>query len=413
MRNIIIENSDRFKSVLVTVNLLLPLEGNNNGKNALLAMVLKKSNELYKTEKELKRALASLYDTQIDVNVEKMGNLYNIQIGMELLNAKYMTTDELQKAKDIFCAILCKPNIVNDKFEQELFEREKASHIQKISEERDDKKKYALEGLNKEMFKDTDYGVSTIGTIDMVERITNEELISHYYDVIKRAEVVVTAIGNLSGMEGFPQDIYNTICEKCGKNTVSNKEDVEIITGNLEEKIENQDINQSVLCIGLKVEDAKKEDIYALMLYNAILGGTPASKLFQNVREKESLAYFAKSAYNRHKQVICMFSGVDPINNEKAKQVMLEQLEIIKRGEISEEEFYAAKQSLVSAYTELKDSKIAITRNILNNELYFNHEVPLEVTISKLQSLTLHDVIEISHKIKATNVFLLGGVPSV
>ena len=413
MRNIIIENSDRFKSVLVTVNLLLPLEGDNTGKNALLAMVLKKSNELYKTEKELKRALGSLYDTQIDVNVEKMGNLYNIQLGMELLNAKYMTANELQNVKDIFCAILCKPNIINGMFAQEIFDREKASLIQKISEERDDKKKYALEGLNKEMFKGSDYGVPTIGTIEMVEKITNKELVNHYCDIIKKAEVVVTAIGNLNGMEQFPQDIYNTICEKCGKNTVKTKDDVETIAENLEEKVENQDINQSVLCIGLKACDTKKEDVYALMLYNAILGGTPASKLFQNVREKESLAYFAKSSYNRYKQVIYMFSGVDPVNNEKAKQVMLEQLEIIKRGEISEEEFYAAKQSLVSAYTELRDSKIAITRNILNNELYFNHEVPLEDTIANLQNLTVQDIVEISHKVKATNVFLLGGVPSV
>ena len=90
MRDIIIKNSDRFKSVFVTVNMLLPLKATMTGKNALLAMVLKKSNELYKTEKELERALAGLYDTTIDVNVEKLDNIYNIQICMELLNGKYM-----------------------------------------------------------------------------------------------------------------------------------------------------------------------------------------------------------------------------------------------------------------------------------------------------------------------------------
>ena len=130
---------------------------------------------------------------------------------------------------------------------------------------------------------------------------------------------------------------------------------------------ENQDINQSVLCIGLKAENVDSKDTYALTLYNAILGGTPASKLFQNVREKESLAYFAKSQYSELKQVIYMFSGVDPVNNEKAKRVMLEQLEFIKNGDVSEEEVYAAKQSLISAYRELKDSKVGITRNVLNN----------------------------------------------
>jgi len=413
MKNIIIKNSDRFKSVLVSVNLLLPLTADKTGKNALLAMVLKKSNELYKTEKELERILASLYDTTIDVNVEKLDNLYNIQISMELLNGSYMSKEELKKAKEILCAIICNPNISNGKFDENIFEREKSSLIQKIAEERDDKKKYAIECLKQDMFKGTDYGVQVNGTIDMVEQITNENLTEHYDYVQNNAQVVVTAVGNLSNMETFPEEIYNTICEKCGKHTVTNKQDVEKEFKQIEERIENQDISQSVLCIGLRAENVKKEDMYALMLYNSILGGTPASKLFQNVREKESLAYFAKSVYNRLKQVIYMYSGVDPKNNEKAKTVMLQQLELIKNGEISEEEFYAAKQSLISGYTELLDSKVAISRNIINNEVYFGHEVDIDEMIHKLEVLTLEDVVAISHKIKATNVFLLGGVARV
>lgn len=413
MKNIIIKNSDRFKSVFVSVNMLLPLEGDKTGKNALLAMVLKKSNNLYKTEKELERALASLYDTRMEVNVEKLDNLYNIQIGMKLLNGQYMSHDELEKAKQILCSVVCNPNIVDGKFNIEIFQREKASLIQKIQEERDDKKKYALECLRQDMFKGTDYGYPTLGTVDMVETITNEELVKHYNYVINNAEVVVTAVGNLNKMEQFPEEVLNNICEKCGKHTAPNKQDVESKHLEIEERVEKQDINQSVLCIGLKIYDVSKEESYAITLYNAILGGTPASKLFQNVREKESLAYYAKSTYNKLKQVIYMFSGVDPKNNEKAKEVMLKQLEIIKNGDVSEEEFYAAKHSLISAYTELRDSKEAISRNVLNNEIYFERDIDLDEIIQKLQKLTIQDVIAVANKVKATNIFLLGGVAHV
>ena len=413
MRNIIIKNSDRFKSVFVSVNMLLPLEADKTGKNALLAMVLKKSNELYKTEKELERALAKLYDTTIDVNVEKLDNLYNIQICMELLNGDYMSSEELDMAKEILCAIICKPNIMNGKFDDAVFEREKASLLQKIAEERDDKKKYALECLRQDMFEGSSYGIPTIGTTQMVEQITNEDLASHYDYVINNAEIVVSAVGNLSKMQDFPELVYDILCEKCGKHTAYNKEDVKTLPSQIKTRVEKQDINQSVLCIGLKAFDVRKEDMYALMLYNSILGGTPASKLFQNVREKESLAYFAKSLYNKLKQVIYMYSGVDPINNEKAKEVMLEQLEIIKRGEISQEEFYAAKQSLISGYTELMDSKGAISRNMLNNEIYFGCDVEISEAIEKLQKLTIEDVVEVANKVYATHVFLLGGVAHV
>ena len=413
MKSIIIKNSDRFKSVFVTVNLLLPLVADKAGKNALLAMVLKKSNQLYKTEKELERALASLYDSTIDVNIEKLDNLYNIQFGMELLNGNYMPKEDVEKAKQILCAIICKPSLINGKFDEQIFSREKASLLQKIAEERDDKKKYALECLKQDMFKGTDYGAHSLGTSEMVEKISNDDLSKHYAYVINNAEVVVSAVGNLNGMETFPEETYNTICEYCGKHTVTNVQDVEKEHKGIEESVENQEINQSVLCIGLRAENATKEDGYALTLYNAILGGTPASKLFQNVREKESLAYFAKSVYNKLKQVIYMYSGVDPVNNEKAKAVMLQQLELIKNGEVSEEEFYAAKHSLISAYRELRDSKVAISRNLLNNEVYFGYDVDLDEMIEKLQELKLDDVIAVANKIKATNVFLLGGVPNV
>ena len=413
MKNIIVKNSDRFKSVFVSVNLLLPLEADKTGKNALLAMILKKSSGIYKNEKEMERILASLYDTTIDVNVEKLDNLYNIQIGIELLNGSYMSASEVEKAKEILCDIVCTPNIINGKFVQDIFEREKLSLIQKIAEERDDKKKYALECLKQDMFIGTNYGMSALGTIDMVEKITNEDLVKHYEYVINKAEIVITAVGNLNGMENFAQDIYNTLCEKCGKHTVINKADVEKQYNNIKERVENQDINQSVLCIGLRAENVNKEEVYALTLYNSILGGTPASKLFQNVREKESLAYYAKSVYNKLKQVIYMYSGIDPINNDKAKKVMLQQLEIINNGDISIEEFYAAKQSLISDYTELSDSKVAISRNILNNEIYFGHQVDIDEMIEKIGKLEIADVIEVAKKIKPTNVFLLGGVAHV
>jgi len=413
MRNIIVKDSNRFKSVFVTVNLLMPLEADKTGKNALLAMILKKSNELYQTEKELDRALAELYNTTIDVGVEKLGDLYNIQISMEFLNSEYLKLEEIKRIQEILYAIIFKPNIKGEEFDKEIFEREKQALIQKIQEERDDKKKYALDCLVQDMFKEVDYGTPTLGRIEDVEKIVNKELVKHYNYVINTAEVVICVTGNLKDMESFPEDMLNKICGKCGKHSIKIRPHVESNFEDIKERTENQDINQSVLCIGLKVKDVKKEDVYALTLYNAILGGTPASKLFQNVREKESLAYYAKSAYNRLKQIIYMFSGVDPVNNTKAKEVMLEQLEILKNGDISQEEFLAAKQSLISAYRELSDSKSAISRNMLTNELYFGYDVDFDQMIKSIDSLTVQDIARVANKIVPTNIFLLGGVPHV
>ena len=194
---------------------------------------------------------------------------------------------------------------------------------------------------------------------------------------------------------------------------VKNIQVVEKYENTIQEREENQEIAQSILCIGLKLKDGNKEDMYKMAIYNALLGGTPASKMFQNVREKASLAYFAKSMYNRHKKAIYMFAGIDPNNNLPAKDIMLQQVEALRQGEISEIEFNAAKHSIISAYVEIQDSKSGIAKNALNNEIYFGHQVEIEKMIEEFNKICVEDVIDLAQKIYVTNIFLLGGVANV
>ena len=221
--------------------------------------------------------------------------------------------------------------------------------------------------------------------------------------------LLLLAHGNLDEMEDFPEKIYKAVCEKCGNKDIKNAPVVDNIIENCSERIIKQDIAQSVLCIGLKATNVTKEDMYALLLYNAILGGSPASKLFQNVREKESLAYFAKASYNRFKNAIYMYAGVDPKKEEKAKEVMIYQTEIIKNKDVSDIEFEAAKQSLISNYIEMEDTKETLIRTIMNNELFFGREVNIEEMIDKIKGLTKEDVTRVANNIIISNVFILGG----
>ena len=191
MNNIIVRNSNRFKSIFVSVNLILPLEAKLNSRNALLAEILEKGNALYKTKKELETELASLYNTNLETNVEKIDNWYNIRFGMELLNVNFMDKTSVEKAKDILLGVILNPNISNGIFDEETFNREKQALIQKIMEERDDKKVYALKELEQDMFKNIDYGKSVYGDISDIQTITNEMLVKHYYYVLENAHVIV------------------------------------------------------------------------------------------------------------------------------------------------------------------------------------------------------------------------------
>lgn len=173
---------------------------------------------------------------------------------------------------------------------------------------------------------------------------------------------------------------------------------------------EKADANQAVLCIGLRAENFKPEDTFKYMIYNSILGGTPSSKLFQNVREKASLAYTASSRFYRYKGTIIINTGIYEENFEKAKNIILEQIEDIKNGKVSKEEFIAGKESSIANLKEWKDSKTLLTRLYLSNKLFFkNDEFLVGEMIENLKKVELEDVILAAAKIKLQVIYFLGG----
>jgi predicted Zn-dependent peptidase len=163
--------------------------------------------------------------------------------------------------------------------------------------------------------------------------------------------------------------------------------------------------------LGLTIDNCKPEDFYALNLYNAILGTTPSSKLFQNVREKESLAYTVRSRYYRFKNMIVIYAGINKENYKKALDLIKKQVEDMKKGDISQEEFESAKDSLLADLLEWNDSKIAMAKMTLANLIAFKTEnTTIEQMREKLSKVTLQEVINVANKVNVNKVFFLGGV---
>src|SRR5699024_5722324 len=104
-----------------------------------------------------------------------------------------------------------------------------------------------------------------------------------------------------------------------------------------------------------------------VLVTNGILGAYPHSKLFVNVREKESLAYYAASRYEPYKGVLFAMAGIAPEQYEKTKAIINEQLNAMKRGEITDEEVTTTKQMLKNQILEQVDSaRGAIEMNYQN-----------------------------------------------
>lgn len=405
-------NNDKFKSIYISYNFTMEL-GNTKAlsNNAVLASLMAKTSKKYESQKQIEQYLNLLYGANYDVNIEKYGDLYNLEFRIEFINKKFLPNKEelLNNILEFLYEMIYNPT----DWSEANIEREKEFILERINERKDEKLRYGIQKAEELMCKDTPFGTYLYGEENVVKEINKEILKQTYQELIKSCVTIIVS-GNLTEYD----DIDKKIIDVFGKQDISKKTLAELnyniknnYDGKAEEVIEYQDTVQSVLSIGLSVENCNPNDFYALNLYNAILGTTPSSKLFQNVREKASLAYTVRSRFYRFKDIIIIYAGINKDDYKKATELIINQIDDIKEGKITQEEFTSAKDSLMADLLDWKDSKIAMTKMKLSNIISFNDDyLEVDKMREKMSKVTLQDIINVANKISVRKIFVLGGV---
>lgn len=403
-------NDNKFKSIYISYNFTMSVESNDiYSNNAVLGALMAKSSRKFKNQKEIERYLNELYGASYDVNVEKFGDLYNLEFRAEVINKKFLPEKEdvLENMLSFISSMIYEPadwSIQN-------IEREKEFILERINERKDEKLKYGVQKMEELLCGNEPFGNFLFGNEQDVLKINKDVLESSYRRLIE-APVTIIVSGNLDGYNNIDELFNKYFKDKIKSNDICSLEyntrknnDI-----NYEEIKEEQDTAQSILSLGFKVIDSSMDDFYALNLYNAILGTTPSSKLFQNVREKESLAYTVRSRYYRFKNMLVIYAGINKENYSKAVNVINEQVESIKNGDITNEEFISAKDSLMADLNEWKDSKVAMAKMVFSNIIAYNDsDISIDQMRENIKNVTLEDVINVSNKVKLEKIFYLGG----
>lgn len=420
MSNIYKIEDEKFKSIYLALNFIMPVNRVQNSENAVLGSVLGKACDKYKSQKEIEEYLYGLYGATFNVNIEKLGDLYNIEFKIEFINKKYLpeNTDVSKECIKFLYDVIYNPYLVDGKFDSDIVSREKEAILNRIKERKDDKLRYSVQKMEELLCSDEAFGMNLYGDEEIVKNITSEDLYKRYNEVINNSYIMILLSGNLSGYDNLENEIKeifdgklndNISLDTLKYNTSDNK-----VLENIEEVREIQDTTQSVLSIGMKIKDFKMNEYFAFNVYNTILGGTPSSKLFQNVREKESLAYTVRSRYYRFKPIFVIYAGIQLENYEKAKNLIIEQVNDMKNGKISDIEFKSAKESLLADLLEWNDSKVALAKMKMTNIIAFlNDDMTIEKMRENIRKVTIEDVINVAKKIEVEKVFLLGGEQDV
>ena len=382
--------TNRFKTNLYAIFLTIPMKKEDATINSLIPAVLRRGTEKYPTQLEIEKRLEEMYGASFNCGVDKIGNYQVLKFYIEGLSDEY--TEEKQNIEELLKEIIYSPILENGYFKKEYVEQEKENLRLIIESRKDNKARYAYERCREEMFENEPYGVYKYGTVEDVKKITPESLYNQYKKILKNAQIDVFGCGNQ--LEEIEIPHKNTIEIK---NTIHENKHKEIK--------EKADVTQGKLIIGL---DTPEENKPAITMYNAILGGGANSKLFQNVREKASLAYSAGSSYIRRINSIFIKTGIKNENYEKTLEIIKKQLQDMKQGNITDKEFRDAKQLIISSLKlipEQQEDLIAFTYD----QKIFGENQSIDEYISNISKVTKENVIEIAQKIDIDTIYFLYG----
>ncbi|MBQ6992646.1 MAG: insulinase family protein [Clostridia bacterium] len=405
-------DTKKFKTNLFAFFITIPLSKNTVTKNALIPALLRQGTANLKTQEEINIKLEELYGATFDCGIDKIGDNLVLKFYMETLNDEYVPTKEnlLEQATNLLFDLILNPFIENEGFKEEYLATEKENMKTLINSKIDNKDRYAFNRCIEEMYKDKPYGLYKYGTIEDLEKIGPKDLYEQYINVINNYKMDIFISGNIEPNSVFEliskNENINKLQDREGKYILNNeqtevKEETEITT--LEEKM---DVTQGKLILGLDIFNNELGAKYITKIYNVILGESATSKLFQNVREKASLAYTTRSNYVYQKNNIFIRCGIEIPNYEKAVEIIKEQLEDMKNGNFTDEDLVNAKKYMISGLETLQDEQDSEITYYLGQELS-GTLVTFQEYMDKINSVTKEQVQNIANQIKINTIYFL------
>lgn len=354
-----IENS-RFNTTLISFNFYLPLNRDTVAQNALLPFVLTTCSKDYPEFSDLNFKLSKLYGAELIAVSEKVGDFQLLKIGISVISDKYTLDNEelTSQAIELLLGLIFKPAVESGEFKANDVEREKRKAIEHILGELAEKRTYAKGRLIEEMYKNDPYGTSKCGTVEAVEKIDGKALYDTWENMLKTAYVRVNVISS-----ELPAGLFDKVSNTFLK---IDRKDVTDFTRTVPTKVslkvnridEEMNVSQGKLVMGFSSKlSGSDKDCAALTVMADILGGGPYSKLFLNVREKQSLCYYCAVRAVKVKGLLTVDSGVCKENMEKTEQAISEQLKAMQNGEISDLEFNSSMKAILDSFKTYNDSQ--------------------------------------------------------
>lgn len=405
--NVYVYPTRKFKTHTIRVFVHNPLARETVTGMALIPAVLKRGCAGLETTKEISRHLDSLYGARFDAGVFKLGESQVIQMGLEIANPKFLGAGEdlLARGIDFLRRVLFEPVTEGTSFRGEYVEQEKDVLSREIAAIINEKSRYAIIRCVQEMFSGEPFGIHELGFMDDIPKIEGEGLFRLYRKALGESPVDVCVVGDVDEAAAMNLVEHSFEAAAC-RATRKAKTPPARASAQPRVVIERQEVNQGKLCLGYTADTAGGDRLYPMMFYDGIFGGFVHSKLFINVREKASLAYYANSMLNAVKGFILVTSGIDVDNYEKALEIIRKQAEDIKQGDISGSEMDFTRKALINRLRSSEDSAASKIASFLEMQAMGKVQT-LDERIEAVNRVTRDQVVEAAQDVNLSTVYFL------
>lgn len=398
----------QFKTISFSFKFRNQLTEQNASERTVLTNVLQHSNETYQTTAAYRSALDELYGAVLYFDTAKKGTTHTLYMNAEVVNDQYLSHEKvLAPMMALMKTALLQPNLADGVFKESIVKREKQIIEERIASVFDDKARFAQKRLMEIMRPNHVASISANGTVAQVQAVTPASLYAAYERMLQQDTIDIYIVGDVDVKEmalmmkqAFSFSAREAITVAPSSTPV--KEDVVYVR-------EQQTMKQGKLHIGFSTPVRFGDvDFAKMQVFNGIFGGYAHSKLFMNVREKESLAYYASSSYASHHGLVFVTSGIEAVNEEKAYALIQQQLTAMATGDISEREMTQTKAMLQNQLREALDSARGQIE-VYDQYKELNEIFTIEAWSKKWQDVTKEDIMRMAKQVKLEAAYFLSG----
>lgn len=400
----------QYKTIRIFIRFTARLQQEVITKRSLLSSMLETNSLNYPDQTKLSAKLAELYGASFGLSVRKKGNLHWLNAGISFVNGEYVNDPNLfSQAVDFLKEVLFYPNIKNQQFDQLTFDLEKNNLRLYLESLKEDKQTFASYALQELYFENSpEQKIPSLGVVEELDKITARSLAAYYQEMMANDQIDIFVVGDVDpdkAAEAVGQLPFEPR-ETAHPELFYTQPQVNIV----QERQVREPIVQAKLNLAYQTNVYYDEpERFALMVFNGLFGGFPHSKLFMNVREKESLAYYASSSVDTFRGFMSVQTGIDEKNRNQVLRLIHEQLESLRNGEITDLELAQTKAMLRNQYLLSLDSpQAAIEASFLDSWLP-ETKLSDEEWLKRMESVTIKEIQQVAEQIELQAIFFLAG----